>query len=238
MAKMEDVSVEEVLPYVILMEIVKSRARSVKEISEIFREFEEEKYLAIEKYEKILEVISLHEENLLSEANRISAKNMGNYSKQKNIRLLLEELGWAGTDEWLNRKSDESIKLFKEIVSIVELDNSVIEEYTGQVKEEVVSLAEMGRFVKYANYLRDGNEIRLKEYYLNCKKLGHPSKEKDYKEFMGEEEQEFTTDPSWRSIESSSIESLTSLPGSDSTIETASDLRTLGSIKSDNTLSS
>ena len=32
-------------------------------------------------------------------------------------------------NEWLNKKTDESVKLYKEIVSINEFDNSIIEEY-------------------------------------------------------------------------------------------------------------
>lgn len=46
------------------------------------------------------------------------------------MKNLLAELKYEGREEWLNRKNDESIKLYKEIVSIVELDSSVVEEFT------------------------------------------------------------------------------------------------------------
>lgn len=46
------------------------------------------------------------------------------------MKLLLSELRWDDREEWLNRRNDDSIKLYKEIVSIVELDGSVVEEFT------------------------------------------------------------------------------------------------------------
>lgn len=71
----------------------------------------------------------------------------------------------------MNRRNDESIKLYKEIVSIVELDGSVIEEFTEGMNNGPVTKAEIGRFVKYAEYLRNGNHRRLKEYYETCPPL-------------------------------------------------------------------
>jgi hypothetical protein len=54
----------------------------------------------------------------------------------------------------LNRKNDESIKLYKEIVSIDELDSSVVEEFTDGMEHGVVTSREIGRFVKYAEHFR------------------------------------------------------------------------------------
>lgn len=50
-------------------------------------------------------------------------------------------------------------------MSIVELDGSVVEEFADGMQEGVVSNREIGRFVKYAEYLRNGNHHKLKDYY-------------------------------------------------------------------------
>lgn len=48
-------------------------------------------------------------------------------------------MGWDNSELWLNRKNDESIKLYKEIISIVELDNSIIEEYEVAMSERLIT---------------------------------------------------------------------------------------------------
>lgn len=54
------------------------------------------------------------------------------------------------------------MKLYKEIVSIVEFDASIVEEFTDGMKEGAVTASEIGRFVKYAEYLRNKNHRKLK----------------------------------------------------------------------------
>ena len=84
---------------------------------------------------------------------------------EKSIRTLLQQLKWQGREEWLNRKNDESIKLYKEIVSIDELDGSVISQFTDGIGEGIVGVREIGRFIKYAECFRNGNHKKLKEMY-------------------------------------------------------------------------
>lgn len=86
------------------------------------------------------------------------------------MRALLAELKWEGREEWLNRRNDESIRLYKEVVSIVELDGSVVEEF-GVGLHGAVGIPEISRYVKYAEFLRNNKHDNLKEYFENCPKL-------------------------------------------------------------------
>lgn len=72
-------------------------------------------------------------------------------------------------NDWLNKKNDESVRLYKEIVSINEFDNSIVEEYmkeaAGNKTGLSLSVEDINRYVKYAEYLRLGNHKRLQELY-------------------------------------------------------------------------
>ena len=55
-----------------------------------------------------------------------------------------------------------------------------------------VSKAEIGRFVKYAEYLRNGNHRRLKEYYDTCPPLeNEEDRSEDIEGWDSEEECSF-----------------------------------------------
>ena len=85
--------------------------------------------------------------------------------REGNITTLLSELGWAGGEEWLNRRNDDSIKLYKEIVSVVEMDGSVVEEYVEGMQGGQVGKEDINRFIKYAQFMRTGNHAQLQAYH-------------------------------------------------------------------------
>ena len=45
------------------------------------------------------------------------------------MKKLLKEIEWGESSEWLNRKNDPSIRLYKEIISVNEFDESIYEEF-------------------------------------------------------------------------------------------------------------
>lgn len=76
-------------------------------------------------------------------------------NEEKPIKELFEELKLTeGGNEWLNKKTDESVRLYKEIVSINEFDNSIVEEYMKESSinknSSCLSMEDMNRYVKYA----------------------------------------------------------------------------------------
>lgn len=61
----------------------------------------------------------------------------------KDVKELLKKLEWGESSEWLNRKNDPSIRLYKEIVSISEFDESIFEEFVDSMKEDVLKKSEL-----------------------------------------------------------------------------------------------
>lgn len=75
-------------------------------------------------------------------------------------------------------------------MSIVELDDSVVDEFAEGMNKPPVTRGEIHRFIKYAEYLRNGNHRRLKEYYDSCPLLQNSTEKDDILEGWESEDEE------------------------------------------------
>jgi ribonuclease D len=151
-AKLMDISSEGLLPSYYVFQIVEKKAKTVNQISEIVADHK----LGMDHFPKILEAIKIGEETCLK-SFELPKKSRNSFSKEdSNVRNLLTEIGWNDKD-WLNRKNDESIKMYKEIISIDEFDDSLAADQIEHVSEKVLKKYEIARYIKYAQFLRNGN---------------------------------------------------------------------------------
>ena len=155
----------------------------------------------MEVYNKIYNTIQLNEYRLqdlaglpfdfLEKYVSTPMRERGDQSA-RDVKKLLREIEWGESSEWLNRKNDPSIRLYKEIISIAEFDESIYEEFIDEMKGEAFPKEDLEKYLKYAEYMRGKNKRRLKEYYemkvredkeTKGKRLGRKLFEEDF-DFM------------------------------------------------------
>lgn len=82
-----------------------------------------------------------------------------------SITKLLQDIHWGDSSQWLNCKDDPSLKFYKHIISISELDYSLGQDYVGLMKNDIIRKGELGKYIKYAQYMRSKDYEKLENLY-------------------------------------------------------------------------
>jgi ribonuclease D len=158
-AKMKDESVEYILPTKILKQIILRDIKSMLELRYLYSEYEEKEV----NRDSMSEIIGI----LLEKKKKFDPEKMQEEVERclDQPEMLFKEAGWMDK-EWRNNDF-ESLKLYKEIISMKELEPSIIESELNSTESKTLSNGQLMCLFQYAKNWEDPS--LLKHYYKEFK---------------------------------------------------------------------